>query len=214
VHSLVELEPLSLTSRFTPLPKGLGVGRAVLRLGGAHPSLISHRASVVRHHSSHLNSGLIVSGFISSTILSSVGIQLGARWQFCSTTQQPDDCASVIRAAALGPWPWPREMAVNRLDMPFSAADTHDAEAGSTQQYFGFAENNTGAVQDPPLAKSVPLRHITQISSYVAESTGEFGSLSGSELQCTVPPPVAVRQVQMQGRSVRCTSPTCKLQQG
>lgn len=70
----------------------------------------------------YLNSGLMASGFISSTILSRVGIQLGAKWQFCSTTQQPEAWASAMSAAALGPWPWPREMAENRLDMPLSAA--------------------------------------------------------------------------------------------
>ena len=46
--------------------------------------------------------------------MSSCGIQLGARWQFCSTTQMPLFAPSAISAAALGPCPWPRETATRR----------------------------------------------------------------------------------------------------
>lgn len=94
----------------------------------------SNRQANLQHLSTNLNSGCIASGFISSTILSSVGIQLGARWQFCSTTQQPDACASAMRAAAFGPWPWPREMADSRLDMPLSAAGSKRSTAGAEGQ--------------------------------------------------------------------------------
>lgn len=94
------------------------------RCSACKPLLCRFRVTYCKQmaQSTHLNSGLIVSGFISSTILSRVGIQLGARWQFCNTTQQPEACASAMSAAALGPWPWPKEMADSLLAMPLSAA--------------------------------------------------------------------------------------------
>lgn len=58
-----------------------------------------------------LKLGLVFSGvMVSSQILSRVGIQLVARWQFCSTTQVPSLRALSIIWAAMGPWPCPREM--------------------------------------------------------------------------------------------------------
>ena len=40
-----------------------------------------------------------------SQIFSRLGIQLGARWQFCSNTHFPAPTASSISSFALGPWP-------------------------------------------------------------------------------------------------------------
>ena len=46
----------------------------------------------------------VLSGVItSSQIFSSLGIQLVARWQFCSTTHVPSLIARVIMLAAIGP---------------------------------------------------------------------------------------------------------------
>ena len=47
----------------------------------------------------------VLSGSKVSQICSSVGIQLGARWQFCSSTQLPCTTASSIIDVAIGPWP-------------------------------------------------------------------------------------------------------------
>lgn len=59
-----------------------------------------------------LKSGLVISGSgeISSQIRSRVGIQVTARWQFCSTTQSPVFWPYWIIFSATGPWPCPREI--------------------------------------------------------------------------------------------------------
>lgn len=73
----------------------------------------------------HLNLMLVLSGTItSSQIFSSAGIQLVARWQFCKTTQVPSLMAVLIILAAIGPWPWPREMVCVLVPpMPRSSAN-------------------------------------------------------------------------------------------
>lgn len=53
---------------------------------------------------SYLKLGCVFSGVMdSSQILSRAGIQLVARWQFCSTTQVPALMALSIICAAMGP---------------------------------------------------------------------------------------------------------------
>lgn len=48
-----------------------------------------------------------------SQILSRVGIQEGARWQFCSITQVPSFTPFSIIRCAMGPWPWPKDRESN-----------------------------------------------------------------------------------------------------
>eukprot|EP00955_Chlamydomonas_euryale_P023543 248973-Chlamydomonas_euryale.AAC.1 len=76
-------------------------------------------------------SGLVSSGLSSSTILSSDGIQLGARWQFCSTTHNPLLAPSSMSAAALGPCPCPSDTACSRAAMSRSPANCSSAAVGS-----------------------------------------------------------------------------------
>lgn len=45
-----------------------------------------------------------------SKILSSSGINEGARWQFYSNTQNPFSIASTIAFSANSPYPYPREI--------------------------------------------------------------------------------------------------------
>ena len=60
-----------------------------------------------------LNSGCVLSPPNSSTIFSSVDIQDGAKWQFCSMTQEPSRMPFSIIRMAIGPCPWPRESESN-----------------------------------------------------------------------------------------------------
>lgn len=67
--------------------------------------------NLARKKSSCLKLLWVLSGtIVSSQIFSSVGIQLVARWQFCNTTHVPSTIALLIILAAIGPWPWPREI--------------------------------------------------------------------------------------------------------
>jgi len=63
--------------------------------------------------------------------LSSVGIQLGARWQFWKNTHLPRSIALYIIASARGPCPWPNEMEFNFFVKRISSANLYNAEAGS-----------------------------------------------------------------------------------
>mmetsp|Transcript_5664 Transcript_5664/g.19207 ORF Transcript_5664/g.19207 Transcript_5664/m.19207 type:complete len:248 (+) Transcript_5664:710-1453(+) len=67
-----------------------------------------------------------------SQIFSSAGIQLAARWQFCSSTHPPLAVASSIMRAALGPCPCPIEMMITLLaPNPTSSANLSSAAVGS-----------------------------------------------------------------------------------
>jgi hypothetical protein len=80
---------------------------------------------------SRKSSWMVVSIGKPSTIFSSLGIQLLARWQFCSTTQSPflDDFSMI--AAAIGPCPCPSEMACMRSRYDFSVAKRTIVDIGS-----------------------------------------------------------------------------------
>mmetsp|Transcript_36834 Transcript_36834/g.85617 ORF Transcript_36834/g.85617 Transcript_36834/m.85617 type:complete len:204 (-) Transcript_36834:523-1134(-) len=66
-----------------------------------------------------------------STSFSSCGIQLAARWQFCSRTQLPRSVAATMRRSAMGPWPWPREMYCSLEPKPVSSAKRRRSATGS-----------------------------------------------------------------------------------
>jgi hypothetical protein len=66
-----------------------------------------------------------------STIFSSLGIHDLARWQFCSTTQSPLRVAVSISRSAIGPCPWPSEMACIRSSRPISVAKRMMVDIGS-----------------------------------------------------------------------------------
>ena len=51
-----------------------------------------------------------------------MGIQVTAKWQFCSTTQSPVFWPYCIIFSATGPWPWPNEMGL----MFFFLADANE----------------------------------------------------------------------------------------
>ena len=73
------------------------------------------RVILVRHIATLINIALLsfysrkelseLSSLTPSTMLSRVGMKLGARWQFCSSTQLPICLASSMAACALGPCP-------------------------------------------------------------------------------------------------------------
>jgi hypothetical protein len=68
----------------------------------------------------------------SSQIFSRVGIQLTARWQFCSTTHEPLKRASEMSFCAMGPCPCPSEMAFVFLPpMPRLSANLSSSAIGS-----------------------------------------------------------------------------------
>jgi hypothetical protein len=67
-----------------------------------------------------------------STILSSVGIQLVARWQFCRHTHSPRSMPAASSRSAFGPWPWPRDTFSKRLDMRCSSAEAQAARQSVT----------------------------------------------------------------------------------
>ena len=72
------------------------------------------------------------SGERSSQIFSSVGIHETARWQFWSTTQPPICSASEISRCAIGPCPWPSEIACVRLPpKPRPSANFNSCAIGS-----------------------------------------------------------------------------------
>ena len=72
-----------------------------------------------------------LSGSMFSIKRSSVGIQLGAKWQFWKKTHFPRSIALCIRASALGPCPWPNDIALNFLENRISSANLYNADAGS-----------------------------------------------------------------------------------
>ena len=72
-----------------------------------------------------------LSGSMFSIKRSSVGIQLGANWQFWKKTHFPRSIALCIRASALGPCPWPNDIAFNFLENRISSANLYNADAGS-----------------------------------------------------------------------------------
>lgn len=91
----------------------------------------------------YLKLGCVLSGLmVSSQILSSVGIQLVARWQFCSTTHVPSLMALSIIWAAMGPCPCPREMVwvllppISRSSANFSKPEEIKEIRTSSQEIF------------------------------------------------------------------------------
>mmetsp|Transcript_74194 Transcript_74194/g.176946 ORF Transcript_74194/g.176946 Transcript_74194/m.176946 type:complete len:223 (-) Transcript_74194:4774-5442(-) len=77
------------------------------------------------------NCSFTLSGSSSSTITSKVGIQDGARWQFCRITQRPPSVPSLIALPAFGPWPCPRDTVVYRSFMPTFCARRMTSTIGS-----------------------------------------------------------------------------------
>jgi len=77
------------------------------------------------------NCGCTLFGSMFSTIRSSVGIQLGARWQFWKKTQVPRSVALRNMASARGPWPWPSEMAASFFPNFIPSANLYKSAAGS-----------------------------------------------------------------------------------
>mmetsp|Transcript_72143 Transcript_72143/g.143092 ORF Transcript_72143/g.143092 Transcript_72143/m.143092 type:complete len:300 (-) Transcript_72143:2055-2954(-) len=79
-----------------------------------------------------LKSGFVLPTAKSSHIFSSVVIHETARWQFCSTTHEPEKRASEMSFLAMGPWPWPREMELVRLPpKPRDSANLSSSDIGS-----------------------------------------------------------------------------------
>ena len=84
------------------------------------------------------------SSVMPSQIFSRLGIQLGARWQFCRSTHLPASVASAMSAAAFGPWPWPMEMTEMASAFSMSSANLSSAEVGSEP---GESTNRSGVAQ-------------------------------------------------------------------
>lgn len=62
-------------------------------------------------------------------MISSVGRNDLARWQFCSTTQKPSAAPSSIHFCAMGPCPWPSDTVSTRV--PRSSANLSSPAMGS-----------------------------------------------------------------------------------
>ena len=79
-----------------------------------------------------------------SQIFSRVGIQDGAKWQFCSMTHVPSLIPFSIMDIAMGPWPCPRDKESNFAPPnPWSSANFSRADMGSAP---GDRTNNRGEV--------------------------------------------------------------------
>mmetsp|Transcript_25459 Transcript_25459/g.60550 ORF Transcript_25459/g.60550 Transcript_25459/m.60550 type:complete len:352 (+) Transcript_25459:901-1956(+) len=91
------------------------------------------------------NSGSADSELIPSYTFSSVGIQLGAKWQFWRSTHPPKPRASEMSCAAFGPCPCPMDMTHMRSLWPLSSANLSNAAVGSLP---GERTNRRGDSQD------------------------------------------------------------------
>ena len=84
--------------------------------------------------SQSLKSLCTVLGSVVSKILSKLGIQLPAKWQFCKHTQSPLSIPLLSNFSALAPWPCPRLTLSNFLENFISSANFSKSAMGSAPE--------------------------------------------------------------------------------